>query len=435
MNILFIIMNDTECLEFYNNNLKGKRYPLKYVNRMFPNFISYIRNRFNDSIGNESIKELIYRIEHKLEEIPKCIICGKNLKFFNNKNNYQRMFCSKECEHSSKGQKIIKEKCYETKLKRYGTGYYNNRDKYKQTNLERFGYENPNQNKEIKEKAKVTRKNTMLEKYGVENSMYLDSTKEKCKQTCLKRYGVEHPYQNEEIQEKTKEMWLSKYGVEHPWKSENVREKCKQTLIEHFGVDNCLKSDEIKEKVKNTCICRYGVENPMQNDEIKNRCKETNLKRYGVENPMQCNEIKLKAFKNRYNKEHCTVTSKKEDEIFNYLVNTYDDSTIRQYYSKEYPFHCDFYLPKYNVYIEYQGIWTHGPHPYDINSIEDSKLYKIWDNKSKESKFYKEALNIWTKRDPLKRETAKINKLNYLEIFYNDDYKIKIDNYFNNLDN
>ena len=74
MNILFIIMNDTECLEFYNNNLKGKRYPLKYVNRMFPNFISYIRNRFNDSIGNESIKELIYRIEHKLEEIPKCII-------------------------------------------------------------------------------------------------------------------------------------------------------------------------------------------------------------------------------------------------------------------------------------------------------------------------------------------------------------------------
>ena len=108
-------MNDTECLEFYNNNLKGKRYPLKYVNRMFPNFISYIRNRFNDSIGNESIKELIYRIEHKLEEIPKCIICGKNLKFFNNKNNYQRMFCSKECEHSSKGQKIIKEKCYETK--------------------------------------------------------------------------------------------------------------------------------------------------------------------------------------------------------------------------------------------------------------------------------------------------------------------------------
>ena len=72
---------------------------------------------------------------------------------------------------------------------------------------------------------------------------------------------------------------------------------------------------------------------------------------------------------------------------------------------------------------------------FDINSIEDSKLYKIWDNKSKESKFYKAALNIWTKRDPLKRKTAKINKLNYLEIFYNDDYKIKIDNYFNNLDN
>lgn len=39
------------------------------------------------------------------------------------------------------------------------------------------------------------------------------------------------------------------------------------------------------------------------------------------------------------------------------------------------------------------------------------------------------------KKRSIKRETAKINKLNYLEIFYNDDYKIKIDNYFNNLDN
>ncbi len=150
---------------------------------------------------------------------------------------------------------------------------------------------------------------------------------------------------------------------------------------------------------------------------------------------MQCDEIKVKAFKNRYNKNHCSGTSKKEDEIFNYLLNTYDKNTIRQYYSKEYPFHCDFYLPKYNVYIEYQGIWTHGPHPYNVNSPEDIEIYNNWYNKSRISKFYKNALNIWTNVDPLKRQTAKINKLNYLEIFYNESYKIKIDNYLNMLDN
>ena len=99
-------MNDTECLEFYNNNLKGKRYPLKYVNRMFPNFISYIRNRFNDSIGNESIKELIYRIEHKLEEIPKCPVCGKPLAFYKREWKY-KSFCSQECKNSDKGKEII----------------------------------------------------------------------------------------------------------------------------------------------------------------------------------------------------------------------------------------------------------------------------------------------------------------------------------------
>ena len=38
------------------------------------------------------------------------------------------------------------------------------------------------------------------------------------------------------------------------------------------------------------------------------------------------------------------------------------------------------------------------------------KLDYAFYNKSKESNFYKAALNIWTKRDPLKRETAKINK-------------------------
>ena len=34
--------------------------------------------------------------------------------------------------------------------------------------------------------------------------------------------------------------------------------------------------------------------------------------------------------------------------------------------------------------------------------------------------YYKKAIDVWTQKDPIKRETAKNNNLNYLEIFSND---------------
>ena len=40
--------------------------------------------------------------------------------------------------------------------------------------------------------------------------------------------------------------------------------------------------------------------------------------------------------------------------------------------------------------------------------------------KSKKSKYYNKAINDWTVRDVIKRQIAKENGLNYLEIFSND---------------
>lgn len=65
------------------------------------------------------------------------------------------------------------------------------------------------------------------------------------------------------------------------------------------------------------------------------------------------------------------VTSKIEMEILEYIKDNIDTSVIHQYYSKLYPYHCDYYLPLYDLYIELNGIWTHGPHPYDSNNQED----------------------------------------------------------------
>ena len=55
---------------------------------------------------------------------------------------------------------------------------------------------------------------------------------------------------------------------------------------------------------------------------------------------------------------------------------------------------------------------------------EDHRLIlEEWKIKSKISKFYVNAIEVWTKRDVEKFEIAKKNKLNYITIYSKDYYK------------
>ena len=109
--------------------------------------------------------------------------------------------------------------------------------------------------------------------------------------------------------------------------------------------------------------------------------------------------------------------SKTELMLLDYLKSEYPD-LIYQYKDKErYPFKCDFYIPSLDLFIEYNGYWTHGLHPFNpLNKEDNLKLLK-W--KTKESKQYKTAIKVWTITDPLKRETAIKNNLNFIEFWYN----------------
>ena len=51
--------------------------------------------------------------------------------------------------------------------------------------------------------------------------------------------------------------------------------------------------------------------------------------------------------------------SKKEDECYELLIKKYDN-VIRQYRDENrYPFNCDFYIPNEDLFIEFNGYWTH----------------------------------------------------------------------------
>ena len=60
-------------------------------------------------------------------------------------------------------------------------------------------------------------------------------------------------------------------------------------------------------------------------------------------------------------------------------------------------------------------MWTHNDHPFDETNENDLKIVESWSQKN--SKFYNGAIDVWTKRDVLKRNTAKKNNLNWIEFF------------------
>lgn len=176
-----------------------------------------------------------------------------------------------------------------------------------------------------------------------------------------------------------------------------------------------------KEKIGDTNILRYGTKYFTQRKEMIDKSKKTCVEKYGVDNPAKVNGFLKKGFIKR--KENGSFSSSAfEEKVFELLKSRFPN-TSRQYSSKEYPFNCDFYIPEKDLYIELQGMWTHGFHPFDENSEQDLKRKKLLEVKSENNKFYKTALKVWTISDPLKRKIAKDRNLNWLEFFTLKDFE------------
>ena len=68
-------------------------------------------------------------------------------------------------------------------------------------------------------------------------------------------------------------------------------------------------------------------------------------------------------------------TSIPEEKLNDLLVEKYGEKDVfRQFISKKYPWHCDFYIPELDYFIELQGYYTHGKEPYNPNSIKHQVL-------------------------------------------------------------
>jgi len=193
------------------------------------------------------------------------------------------------------------------------------------------------------------------------------------------------------IQAKKRHTCLERYGVENPSQSGKVKSKKANTLYDNYGVDNPMHSDVIKEKVKNTNIARFGVENPMQSDVVKNRLSKIMINKYGAPTFAQSHISKecLEIIQNQekleeFIRDKAIIPAAQELGISQpclsqYLIRHGLNEPGRSTYERElraifenwgldfipndrtilYPKELDFFFPKYNIAIEFCGLYFH----------------------------------------------------------------------------
>lgn len=190
-----------------------------------------------------------------------------------------------------------------------------------------------------------------------------------------------------------------------------------------------FKDINLVERHKQGCLKKYGVENISQVKEIKEKKEKTFLSHFGTKNNYGRSSVVNNIFKRR--KFNNTLnTSKSEEELYLYIKEKFP-SVIRQYKDKErYPWHCDFYIPKLDCFIEYNGFQGHGKHAYNPNSIEDKSIVEEWNKRynNGEHPLYERMIKGWTIYDVSKRETAKRNNLNFHEFWDLNNAKEFINN-------
>ena len=373
---------------------------------------------------HEHYAQSLKKDHSKVEKRRNCELCGKEfvVKLRKNGSYSSAKYCSEEC--AIKGGQV---KQKETVMEKYGVEYAAQseviKEKSRKTNLERYGVENTFAVEEFKEKSKKTN----LKKFGTEYALGAKEIREKIADTCIKKYGKPYVVLTDEQQaertrkwhekdeqrvKKTKETNIKKYGAEYFIQSQAYKNK----IQEKFDADHISRSQyiaekqpEMIEKRRETSMERFGVPCYFQTQECIEKIKEM----YAT------GEIQSKAVETR-RKKGTFNTSKPEKDILVLLKEKFPD-VVYQYRSELYPFDCDFYIPSLNLYVEFQGHWTHGFKPFEGTEEDLAELDK-WKQKALTSKFYRNAIDVWTELDVKKRQLARKNELNWIEFFNMDQF-------------
>lgn len=279
----------------------------------------------------------------------------------------------------------------------------------------------------------IKRKQTNLEKYGVETPLQSPEIREKMKQTCLERCGVDNPRKSSDIIKKIRNTNLEKYGVEHPAQSEVIKSKMRETCLERYGADNVFSLDKVKEQIKQTNLQKFGVEHPAQAEAVSDKIRlpfdfvkreiekelgyillSTTYERCDMPLIIQCSAKHIyqgtwSGFKRGYRCPECNE-SKNEKKLGEILVEIFSDKVQRQdnlQFLKRQA--VDFSVRSLKLAFEYDGEQHFRPVCFGGMSLE--KATKQFEKQKK--------------RDARKDKLCRQNGYRLVRIAYNEDLTLE----------
>ena len=203
--------------------------------------------------------------------------------------------------------------------------------------------------------------------------------------------------------EKQKQTMLDRYGVDNPIKHRAFYEQARTTCQKKYGHDWAASLPEIQAKIEATNLQRYGTQRPLQAKRVVKSCRVIQQRVRSLHK--DCCSV-MSDFQGTQD------VSQSEERLYEMLCSQFGTSDVlRQYRSAEYPFACDFYIKSRHLYVELNGSWTHGQHWFRHDDI-DEKTISLWQNRN--TPYYQNAIRVWTEADVRKREKAADASLNYV---------------------
>lgn len=184
-------------------------------------------------------------------------------------------------------------------------------------------------------------------------------------------------------------------------------EKKKQKFKEKYGLEvvGGFQVPQIQNKIQATCVKNFGVENPFASHEIQRRISATNLERYGSAIFVQSKYAKSKIHGTEAQARRAELfsttghySSATENQFYQYLCLQFGSMNIkRQVFVKCWS--IDFYVRRYCIYIQFDGIYWHGlDRPIKIIENSESPC-----DRAIAKAYYRDIeQNVWFKKNNLK---------------------------------
>lgn len=204
---------------------------------------------------------------------------------------------------------------------------------------------------------------------------------------------------------------MARYGVRGSAASPELEAKRIATMIDKYDVKYSQQSAQAREKTRLTTLVHFGVEYSLQNADLRAKAAATTKKRFGVEHAAQCPDV-MRRMVNTKRVNGTFNTSEAEAVLREMLVAKFGESDVKcQHETLAYPYQCDFYVASRDLYVELNGFVSHGRHWFGQTAADLIQAAALSD---RHTEFYDNVVDVWTRRDVEKRETARRNNLNYV---------------------